>query len=123
MPRIFLPQIVRISFGIEVSGEAVNVRPQWPTLEVDEVRRSLNQYSRPGWWRSSADFSDLNDFNMRGRKPLYPFESNSLKTRVRAALPDSKNRERPAPKSVPCVVEDAAVYVKWLSQADKPGSP
>jgi len=28
--------IVRISFGIEVSGEAVNVRPQWPASEVDE---------------------------------------------------------------------------------------
>ena len=32
--------IVRISFGLEVSGEAVDVRPQWPASEVDE-RSSL----------------------------------------------------------------------------------
>ena len=48
------------------------------------VRRSLNQYSRPAWWKSSADFSDLNDLNMGRKNPLYPFGSNSLKTRVRA---------------------------------------
>src|SRR6201995_3172563 len=70
------------------------------------VRRSLNQYSRPGWWKNSADFSDLNDLDMRERKPLYPFGSNSLKTRVRAALPDSKNKEKPGSQSVPCVTED-----------------
>src|ERR1700674_2768135 len=67
------------------------------------VRRSLNQYSRPGWWKSSADFSDLNDLNRGKRKPLYPFGSNSLKTRVRAAVPDSKNREKPgSPGSAMC---------------------
>src|ERR1700674_5251616 len=58
------------------------------------VRRSLNQYSRPGWWKSSADFSDLNDLNMGERKPLCPFGSNSLKTRVRAALPDTKKQRK-----------------------------
>ena len=31
---------VRISFGLEISGEAVDVRPQWPASEVDE-RSSL----------------------------------------------------------------------------------
>ena len=28
--------IVGISFGLEVSGKAVDVRPQWPASEVDE---------------------------------------------------------------------------------------
>src|SRR5271157_5114332 len=76
-----------------------------------------------GWWRSSADFSDLNDLNMRERKPLYPFGSNSLKTWAVQRCRIRKTEKSPAPQSVPCVVEDAAVYVKWFSRADKPESP
>jgi hypothetical protein len=63
------------------------------------VRRSLNQYSSPGWWKSSADFSDLDDLNMGEGKPLYPFGSNPRKTRVHAAAEFQKQRKASLPVS------------------------